>query len=157
MITQDGPCDHFDRESCPFCLGTGINASSLSNEERVANWVTARIGADHMNSAERAMRLFEEAAELLQAEGVGIDLAMKQIEHVYARPAGIAEQEAAGVAVCLLGWCASAGTTFQAIAEKEIERIEKKPLDQIRGRLARKADADLVTVKDGVLPETKKA
>lgn len=23
MITQDGPCNHFDRESCPFCLGTG--------------------------------------------------------------------------------------------------------------------------------------
>ena len=27
MITQDGPCNHFDRESCPFCLGTAKNAS----------------------------------------------------------------------------------------------------------------------------------
>ena len=27
MIPQDGPCNHFNRESCPFCLGTSLNAS----------------------------------------------------------------------------------------------------------------------------------
>jgi hypothetical protein len=27
MITQDECDHHFNRESCPFCLGTGTNAS----------------------------------------------------------------------------------------------------------------------------------
>lgn len=36
MITQDGPCDHFNRESCPFCLGTGEPpATAKAEEERV--------------------------------------------------------------------------------------------------------------------------
>jgi hypothetical protein len=31
------------------------------------------------------------------------------------------------------------------VATREIERIEAKPVEEIRGSLARKADADLVT------------
>lgn len=114
-------------------------------ELRVADWVRTRIGPEHMHSKERAMRLLEEAVELAQAEGISSDQCRSQVGHVYRRPAGEPRQEAAGVAVCLLGWCAATGTRFEDIALQEIERIEAKPLEQIRGSLVRKADADLVT------------
>ncbi len=70
-----------------------------------------------------------------------------QVSHVFARDAGEPSQEAAGVAVCLLGWCASTGNTLAELALAEIERIEAKPVEQIRGSLKRKADADLVVIE----------
>jgi hypothetical protein len=115
-----------------------------SLESRVAEWVCTRIGPDHMHPRERAMRLLEEAIELAQAEGISLDQTLRQSVHVFDRKAGDPAQEAAGVAVCLFGWCAATGNTLHALALAEIMRIEAKPLDQIRGSLARKADADLV-------------
>lgn len=47
-------------------------------------------------------------------------------------------------ALTLLGWCASTGNRMLDLAVAEIERIEAKPLEEIQGSLARKADADLV-------------
>jgi hypothetical protein len=117
----------------------------LSLEERVAAWVRTCIGEAHMHSRERAMRLLEEAVELAQAEGITAALVAKQVQHVYSRPPGGPGEEAAGVAVCLLGWCAATGHRFADLALAEVERIEAKPLDRILGSLARKADADLVT------------
>lgn len=114
-------------------------------EARVAEWVNTRIGPEHMHPRERAMRLLEEAVELAQAEGIAYDQVDRQVAHVYSRPAGEPAQEAAGVAVCLLGWCAATGNRLNDLALAEIERIEAKPIEQIRGSLARKADADLVT------------
>jgi len=113
-------------------------------ERRVAEWIRTRIGADHIAPQERAIRLLEEAVELAQAEGIPFDPVMRQIFHVYGRPAGQPQQEAGGVAVTLLGWCAAYETTFREVALREIERIEAKPVEEIRGSLARKADADLV-------------
>jgi hypothetical protein len=113
-------------------------------EKRVAEWIRTRIGEANLHSRERAMRILEEAVELAQAEGITAEQVQRQTAHVFDRPAGNPVQEASGIAVCLLGWCASAGTTFDAIADAEITRIEAKPIDQIRGSLARKADADLV-------------
>ena len=125
--------------------GAHAQTPSLPLEDRVEVWVRSRIGAAHMHPRERAIRLLEEAAELAQAEGVTWDQAVRQIQHVYARPAGKPSQEAGGVAVCLLGWCAANRTTFEAVATAEVRRIERKPLAEIRGSVARKADADLVT------------
>lgn len=116
----------------------------MTLEGRVAEWVHTRIGPEHMHPRERAMRLLEEAVELAQAEGITPDQARAQMAHVYQRAAGEPAQEAAGVAVCLLGWCAATGHRLDALALAEIERIEAKPIEQIRGSLARKADADLV-------------
>lgn len=115
-------------------------------QKRVMEWVRTRIGPEHTHSRERAMRLLEEAVELAQAEGIFIESVQRQVGHVYGRPAGEPEQEAAGVAVCLLAWCESRGISFVTLAAREIERIEAKPLDQIRGSLGRKTDADLVTI-----------
>lgn len=108
-------------------------------EERMAEWIRSRIGNYSMATRERAMRVLEEAVELAQAEGIGQETVIRQVDHVYARPAGEPRQEAAGAAVCLLGWCAAANERLIAIALAEMERIEKKPLDKIRGSLARKA------------------
>ena len=116
-------------------------------ESRVRSWVESRIGVEHMQPKERAMRLLEEAVELVQAEGIDIDLAAKQVAHVYERPAGEPSQEAAGVAVCLLGWCASRGLRFEEIALAEIERIEAKSIEDIKASLARKGAAELVTTE----------
>ncbi len=120
-------------------------------ESRVATWIRSRIGADHMHAKERAMRLLEEAIELAQSEGITQGQVNRQAAHVYARPTGEASQEAGGVAVCLLGWCAAAGHRMLDVALTEIERIEAKPIEQIRGSLARKADDDLVTCGDVLL------
>jgi hypothetical protein len=117
-------------------------------EQRVEDWVRTRIGDAHMHPKERAMRLLEEAIELAQAEGIKHSDVLAQVGHVYLRPPGEPSQEAAGVAVCLLGWCAATGNRLKDLAFREIERIEAKPVDQIRGSVARKMDADLVTVVD---------
>ena len=118
-------------------------------EARVMAWVKSRIGEGHLHRKERAMRLLEEALELAQAEGIGYTQALAQSVHVYERPVGEPRQEAAGVAVCLLGWCGATGNRLLDLAIEELERIEAKPLDQIRGSLARKTDADLVTLPEG--------
>lgn len=120
----------------------------MSLERRTADWIASRIGPASLDPKERAMRLFEEAAELAQAEGIGIEHARKQLEHVYRRAPGEPAQEAGGVAICLLGWCWSRGRRFVQIAEAELDRIYAKPLSQIRGSLARKADDDLVTYNE---------
>lgn len=128
-----------------FLMAEVIQQGLPDYESRVASWIRSRIGDASLNRRERAMRLLEEASELAQAEGITAELAVKQLQHVYNRPAGDPRQEAAGVAVTLLGWCAAAGTKLANLAEEELTRIESKPIEQIRGSLARKQDADLVT------------
>lgn len=114
-------------------------------QNRVEDWIKTRIGQSHMQPRERAMRLLEEAIELAQSEGITEDMVRDQAEHVFARPTGASEHEAAAVAICLLGWCAATKNHLLSMIFSEILRIENKPLDQIRGSLARKADAGLVT------------
>jgi hypothetical protein len=113
-------------------------------ESRVSEWIRTRIGEANAHPRERAMRLLEEAIELAQSEGITEDQVWRQAAYVFSRPAGDPSQEAGGVAVCLLGWCAAHNTTFDQVARTELERIEAKPIEQIRGSLARKQDQDLV-------------
>lgn len=112
-------------------------------EERVAEWVRTRLGGGAMNPRERALRLLEEACELAQAEGVPEDLAAKQVAHVYSRPPGESRQEAGGVAVTLMGWCASTGHRLEDLAVAELERIERRPPVEIQGSETRKRDLTL--------------
>jgi hypothetical protein len=125
-------------------LDRGRKETMTNLEKRVAAWVCSRIGVAHMHPRERAMRLLEESIELAQAEGITAEQVARQADHVFSRPGGLAIQEAGGVAVCLLGWCAAHGLTLRDIAEWEIQRIEAKPAKDIRGSLARKNGADLV-------------
>ncbi len=119
-------------------------------EVRAANWVVNRIGEDHMQPRERAMRLLEEAIELAQAEGITERQVLNQVYHIFSRPAGEPTQEAGGVAVCLLAWCASRRQRFIDVTMAELERIEAKSAEAIRGSLARKADSALITTEDGL-------
>ena len=116
----------------------------MTIEERVEHWIVTRIGAENAHRRERAMRLLEEAVELAQAEGITEEMVNRQARHVFSRPAGDPDQEAAGVGVCLAGWCAATGHSMISLTLREVERIEAKPIEQIRGSLARKQDADLV-------------
>ena len=117
----------------------------MTLEERVQHWIVTRIGVKYAYRRERAMRLLEEAIELAQAEGITEEMVNRQTRHVFSRPAGEPDQEAAGVGVCFAGWCAATGHSMVSLTLREVERIEAKPLGQIRGSLARKQDADLVT------------
>ncbi len=130
-----------------------LNAPVDDLQSRVRHWVVTRIGLDAMHPQERALRLLEEAIELAQAVGVDHEMVTRQAAHVFNRPSGCPEQEAGGVAVCLLAVCAALGKPMVEIARAEVERIEAKPLDAIRGSLARKADADLVTTAPRSCPE----
>ena len=118
-------------------------------ENRVIEWVRTRIGNGHVTRKERAMRLLEEALELAQAEWITIDQVKRQADHIYERPWGEPRQEAAGVAVCLLGWCGATGNRLLDLAIEELERIEAEPMEQIRGSITRKTDADLFTLPEG--------
>lgn len=124
--------------------GVSARVGFISLETRVASWIRTRIGPGAIHPQERAMRLLEEAIELAQAEGISQDLVLKQVGYVFARSIGDPVQEAGGVAVCLLGWCAGRGTRLEDIMLRELHRIEAKPIHEIRGSLARKTDADLV-------------
>ncbi len=120
-----------------------------SLEQRVAEWVSTRFGPEYLaHRGERAMRLLEEAVELAQAEGVNIGAARKLVEHVYARPAGEPSQEAAGVAVTLLAWCAATQTSLFDITLAEVNRIEAKPIKQLQDSITRKGDLVLVEKVD---------
>lgn len=112
-------------------------------QERIADWVRSRLGLHYMHPRERAMRLLEEAIELAQAEGINVERCHNQVNHVYNRPKGEPEMEAAGVAVCLLAWCNARSKNLFALAAEEIARIESKSLAEIRSSLKRKTDAGL--------------
>lgn len=111
----------------------------------VVGWIVSRIGRDALQRKERAMRMLEETFELAQAEGITLEQCKRQMEYVYSREPGNPYQEAGGVAVCLLGWCAAWGTSIPQVARKEIDRIKSKSLEDIRGSLKRKGDKDLIT------------
>jgi hypothetical protein len=117
---------------------------SYSLEGRVLRWIETRLGMPNVHPRERAMRLLEETVELAQAEGITREMVERQVQHVYGRPASTPEEEGGGVAVCFLGWCASRGMTMMEVAQEEVDRIEKKPVEEIRASLARKANAGLV-------------
>lgn len=80
------------------------------------------------NQQERAMRLFEEAAELAQAAGVPADKSAAILARTYSRPAGAEPQEAAQVLVTLLSYCAQLGIDLEFQFEQEVNRcIANKP------------------------------
>lgn len=101
----------------------------LSN--RVGAWVRSRLGtAVLMDRRERAARLVEEAIELAQAEGVS-EVSIRNIaKRVYSREVGEVKQEVGGVGVCLLAYCYATDLDFVALTKREVDRIEKVPMEK---------------------------
>lgn len=113
--------------------------------DRVAAWVRKCFGEPGMTRQERTARLLEEVVELSQSEGLLPDFITRVVDRVYARPFGDSAQEASGVAVCLLGWVASAKENLYSLALKEIERIEGKSTEHFRERHSAKVEQGIVT------------
>jgi|SRR5579872_235895 len=153
---QDGQISSGRAAECLAEIAHGAKEVRLPNqfddpehlEARVMNWIISRIGQDSAGRKNRAMRLYEESVELLQAEGIDREKALRQLDYVYERPPGEPEKEIGGVAVCVLGYCAAISEKFVEAALREIERIEAKPVEEIRGSVARKQDRDLEVIPE---------
>lgn len=110
------------------------------DQERVGRWLRETLGEAVASSrAERAARVFEEAAELLQAEGVDMAFGIRVMLRVYARPEGEPAQEAAGIMVTLLAWGAAADVDVADAFDAEMDRVERPEVrDRIRAKQGEK-------------------
>lgn len=129
-------------------LDDGIMAVAL----RGAKWCEATFGKEVLyNRKERALRLFEEALELAQAEGVDPAAIAATSARVLSRPPGDPYEEAADVGFTLLVWHFVAGgltAPFLRAVSDEITRCEKKPAAHYRARHAAKAAVGAVVEAD---------
>lgn len=113
-----------------------------THQERIVAWIRSRFGeAVLTNRKERAARIFEEAAELTQAEEVDVDVCQRIVERVYGRPVGEPAQEATGVSLTLLAWASVAGIDLDAENEKELTRVESVPVETSRQKHRNKEHA----------------
>src|SRR3954471_18584336 len=95
--------------------------------QEVALWVGSTYGRTSlMDRQNRAARVFEEACELLQAEGGNAALAGGIVRRCYSRPVGEPSQEAAGTLFTLLAWSAATGIDLENVTKAEIERVKAK-------------------------------
>lgn len=109
---------------------------------RAADWVRTTYGADSlMDRKNRAARVFEEACELLQAEGGDLVLAQAIVARCYSRPLGEPLQEAAGVQFTLLmhAWAAQYDPLLEC--ERELQRVLAMPAAHFRAKQKEKFDA----------------
>lgn len=106
-------------------------------------------GEAAMNRVERAARLLEEACELAQVEGIGLDLSMRIMERVYRRPVGAFHQEVGGVVNCIAVLCENVGLEVATVLHQEQERILAKPLDYWRAKHAAKIAAGTALPEGG--------
>lgn len=112
-------------------------------QQAVFKWTRETFGEATNVPSERALRLLEEAIELAQAEGVTLDSVWAVAEHVYLKPAGQPEQEAGGVGLTLLAYCASRGFSADGAEERERQRVLAIDPAHFRERHNKKADAGI--------------
>lgn len=75
------------------------------------------------NTGERCARLLEEALECAQAGGLRYADAVRLVNNVYARPAGIISQEVGGVALTLAALCSVFGVSLNYCTMEELARV----------------------------------
>ena len=107
-------------------------------QARIRKWIVDRWGMAAMAPAERAERLFEEACELMQAEGRPIERVEAISRTVYAKAPGEPAQELAGVLTCALAHAEARGLDIDDAEVGELERIEGLSVEHFRERHARK-------------------
>lgn len=115
--------------------------SRNQRQKAVYQWASETFGAHNAIPFERALRLFEEATELVQAEGVSEQLLFDIISHVYGKPLGDAKLEAGGVGVTLLAYCESKGISADDAEHKEAYEVLTRDPEYFRARHNLKADA----------------
>jgi hypothetical protein len=131
-----------------------IAAARDDRQRRVLTWVRETFGENTTAANERASRFLEEAIELAQAQGLTSDAVLALVQHVYSKPPGNPEQEAGGVGVSLLGYCAAAGFSADSAELAELNRILAIDPNHFRKRHNAKADAGVAT--RGLEPEKEK-
>jgi hypothetical protein len=112
----------------------------------VEQWVRTRFGDKVFESLEeRALRVLEEGVELFDSEAKDREAARakahKLVDAVFDKAKGEQNQEAGGVIVTLLAYCAAKGLRLDKLADDEIARIQKLPVEHFRKRQQAKADA----------------
>ena len=108
-----------------------------------------KLPADHMlwdDVQERAIRFLEEAHELVQSLGVSRERAAAVQDYVYGRPVGEPEQEFGGVTVTLAVLANVKGISWETVAWRELERINKPHIiEKIIGRQSEKRAAGMTS------------
>ena len=117
-------------------------------QRQVYDWVRTTFGLSNQDSRERALRFFEEAVELAQAEGLSERELLRVVEHVFAKPAGSVAQEAGGVGTTLLAYCESKGISADDAERREFERVLAIPAEHFRRRHKVKSDAGVAVPCD---------
>jgi len=101
---------------------------------RVRNWLTNCFGVEHTNDkSERSFRFAEECVELCQAIGLSRDQMNSILDHVYSRPKGEVDQEAAGTLITLLSVCDLHSVSLESIFKSEMNRAENN-IEAIRAK-----------------------
>jgi hypothetical protein len=115
---------------------------------RTKLWMN-KLPEEHMlwdDVQERAMRLLEEAHELVQSLGVSRERAAAVADDVYGRPVGDPEQEFGGVSVTLAVLANVTGISWERSAVRELERINKPHIiEKIIGRQSEKRAAGMTS------------
>ena len=75
------------------------------------------------STVERGSRVFEEAAELAQVEGVTEDACHRIVSAKFSKPRGELRQEVGGLTVTLLALCAHHDMRLDDVASAEIVRL----------------------------------
>ena len=92
-------------------------------QKLMLTWAVHAFGDVAYDPKERALRVLEEAAELAQEAGVELDQAKILLVRTFSRPIAKPEQEAAGVLVTLLSYCASRDIDLSAAFVAEVLRV----------------------------------
>ncbi|WP_222104613.1 hypothetical protein [Cupriavidus campinensis] len=116
-------------------------------QSRVVPWLKVCFGVKIMaDKMERNQRFFEEATELVQANGMSQEDCHKLVDYVYGRPIGELHQEVGGVMVTLAALCNASKIDMHEAGDTELARVWTK-IEQIRAKQAAKP-------KGSPLPQT---
>lgn len=123
-------------------------------QARVGLWVRACFGpAASVDRASRNHRFFEEATELVQANGMTREDAHKLVDYTFSRPLGNPAKEAGAALLTLGALCEASGLHMHLAGEAELER-NWRDIEKIRAKQAAQPDG---TPLPGVLPQREDA
>ncbi|MDR6381781.1 hypothetical protein [Paraburkholderia caribensis] len=107
-----------------WCMS--VQAMAKSFQARVQPWMQACFGSEiSADRVERNHRFFEEATELVQANGMTRSEAHQLVDYTFNRPVGDLHQEVGGVMVTLAALCLASGQDMHAAGETELARINR--------------------------------
>ena len=102
-----------------------------------------------LHPQERALRLCEEAFELVQAIGVDPRQVHTLVDYVFNRPVGSAPQEISGVMIGLAALANSLGESIEEVTTQELKRINTpERIERARRRDREKREAGVAFILD---------